>query len=67
VRSDLKGSGLGELLMHKLIAYQRSRGTRRLVATVLAENERMLQLAGELGFVAEAPNAGVRNISLALS
>ena len=50
VRSSLKGAGLGELLMHKLIRTLRERGTRRLVATVLAENRRMLDLARELGF-----------------
>ena len=50
VRSDLKGGGLGLLLMRKLIAYLRAQGTARLVATVLVENERMLKLATELGF-----------------
>jgi acetyltransferase len=50
VRSELKGSGLGLLLMQKLIAYLRSQGTQRLVATVLDYNERMLKLAKELGF-----------------
>jgi acetyltransferase len=50
VRSDLKGGGLGELLMHKLIRHLREHGTRRLVATVLAENARMLELAHDLGF-----------------
>lgn len=50
VRSDLKGGGLGELLMRKLIAHFRSRGTRRMVGDVLKENERMLELAGHLGF-----------------
>jgi acetyltransferase len=53
VRSDLKGSGLGELLMHKLIAFLRGRGTKRLVATMLTENQRMLELAETLGFVVE--------------
>ncbi len=51
VRSDQKGAGLGRLLMHKLIRTQREHGTRRLVATVLAENEGMLALARDLGFV----------------
>jgi len=51
VRSDLKGCGLGALLMHKLIRTQREHGTQRLVATVLAENQRMLALARQLGFV----------------
>jgi len=50
VRSSLKGGGLGERLMAKLIATLRERGTRRLVATVLAENRRMLELARNLGF-----------------
>jgi acetyltransferase len=50
VRSDLKGSGLGLMLMQKMIAYLRSQGTQRLVATVLDYNERMLKLARELGF-----------------
>jgi acetyltransferase len=50
VRSDLKGGGLGRLMMQKLIAYLRAQGTQRLVATVLEGNERMLKLAKELGF-----------------
>ena len=56
VRSELKGSGLGLLLMQKLIAYLRSQGTQRLVATVLDYNERMLKLAKELGFEEVAEN-----------
>ena len=51
VRSDLKGTGLGTLLMTRLIDYQRRRGTPRMVATVLHENTGMLQLAQHLGFV----------------
>lgn len=50
VRSDLKGAGMGEQLMHKLIAHLRAQGVQRLVGTVLRENERMLSLARELGF-----------------
>lgn len=50
VRSELKGGGLGLLLMRKLVAYQRSHGTVRLVANVLDHNDRMLNLAHELGF-----------------
>jgi len=49
VRSDIKGGGLGERLMRKLIAYLQHRGTQRLVGTVLQENQRMLQLARDLG------------------
>ena len=50
VRSDLKGSGLGRLLLRKLIGTLRAQGTQRLVATVLARNSPMLALARELGF-----------------
>ena len=50
VRSDLKGRGLGHLLLDKMIRYCRSRGTQRLVGDVLAVNAGMLQLARALGF-----------------
>jgi acetyltransferase len=67
VRSDLKGGGLGERLMHKLIDYHRSRGTQVLRADVLAENTRMLTLARDLGFQIDARAAGgTRSIKLAL-
>jgi acetyltransferase len=69
VRSKLKGSGLGLLLMQKMIAYLRGRGTQRLVATVLDNNERMLALARQLGFELGAggsAEAGVRDIRLKL-
>ena len=68
VRSDLKGCGLGALLMHKLIRTQREHGTQRLVATVLAENQRMLALARQLGFVQTKSGQadGTRHIHLAL-
>jgi acetyltransferase len=68
VRSELKGEGLGELLLQQMIDYLRQHGTQRLVATVLSENNRMLQLARELGF-AESPNPdepGTRWIELPL-
>ena len=50
VRSSLKGTGLGRILLGKLIDYQRANGTQQLVATVLRENQRMLELAYSLGF-----------------
>lgn len=52
VRSDLKGSGLGQRLMGKMIQHLRERGTQRLVGTVLRENTGMLELAHSLGFQA---------------
>jgi acetyltransferase len=56
VRSDLKGSGLGLLLMQKMITYLRAQGTQSLVATVLDYNERMLKLARDLGFKEVSPH-----------
>lgn len=50
IRSELKGSGLGRLLMLRIIDYVRSRGTRRIVGEVLRENRGMLKLLAQLGF-----------------
>jgi acetyltransferase len=50
VRSDLKGRGLGYLLMERIIAYARARGTAEVVGDVLAENRGMLEMCKELGF-----------------
>ena len=68
IRSDMKGLRLGPLLMQRIIDYQRSHGTQKLVATVLAENTRMLQLAHQLGFREGASDegGGVRYIELLL-
>ena len=51
VRSDIKAGGLGRLLMARMIAYLRAKGTRQLSGTVLAVNARMLALTRALGFV----------------
>lgn len=68
IRSELKGSGLGHLLMERLIDYLRASGTQQLVATVLRENTRMLDLAAELGFrdAALQPDHTTRDIVLNL-
>ncbi|CAA7615488.1 bifunctional acetate--CoA ligase family protein/GNAT family N-acetyltransferase [Magnetospirillum sp. SS-4] len=50
VRSDMKGTGLGTILMDKIIRYQRSRGTRAVYAQIMAENAAMLRLALKSGF-----------------
>jgi acetyltransferase len=50
VRSDLKGRGLGSMLMEKLIAYCRHRGTRNIVGETLPSNSAMANLARKLGF-----------------
>ena len=44
----------GRWLLTKIIAYQRSRGTQVLSATVLRENMRMLALARDLGMTQQA-------------
>ena len=66
VRSDLKGTGLGAVLMDKLIRTLRAGGTRRLVATVLKENVRMLALQRRLGFVDRGADASDGTCEIAL-
>lgn len=50
VRSDMKGKGLGTLLMDKLVRYFRAHGTQRLVGETMPENTQMKGLAKHLGF-----------------
>jgi acetyltransferase len=54
VRSDLKGLGLGWVLMRHLIRYARSDGLQSLHGTVLKENATMIQMCKELGFEVHA-------------
>jgi acetyltransferase len=49
VRSDLKHQGLGTLLLGKMVAYLKSRGTRRMASEVLSENDAMRGLARRMG------------------
>jgi acetyltransferase len=66
VRSDLKGKGLGSLLLDRLIARCRSRGLRGLTAVVLQENARMLRLAERYGFRRELAELGIAHLVLEL-
>jgi acetyltransferase len=66
VRSDLKGHGLGSLLLEKLIRYCRKRGLRRIVGEVLLQNRRMLELAASLGFTSEYARDGIVRVTLEL-
>ncbi len=50
IRSDLKGMGLGSILMNKLIAHFRQRGTRQIVGEALSDNRAMMELMRDLGF-----------------
>jgi len=66
VRSDLKGQGLGTLLMRKLIRYCRERGTRELCGDVMSENTAMLHLARSLGFRVRRTEQNVETVALNL-
>ena len=67
VRSDLKGQGLGRILMQKLIDYCRLRGTREIVGEALPQNNRIIGLVKKLGFeVFPAGEEGVRKFRLVL-
>jgi acetyltransferase len=66
VRSDLKRQGLGRLLMQKLVAYCRARGTQQLWGNVLSENAGMLHLSRSLGFRVRGIDHEVEEIALDL-
>ena len=68
VRSDLKGKGLGSILLNRLIDYCRDRGTERIVGQVLAENRQMLALARKVGFKPAPMNQdGIVQVTLELA
>lgn len=50
VRSDLKGHGLGRMLMEEIIDYARRDGIKEIWGSVLSENAAMLGLTRKLGF-----------------
>ncbi|MEA2934147.1 MAG: acetyltransferase [Variibacter sp.] len=50
VRSDLKGRGLGWLLMQLIIEYARREGLRTIEGQVLRENTTMIGMCEQLGF-----------------
>lgn len=67
IRSDLKGQGLGYVLMNKLITYFRQRGTAYMVGEMLSENTAMHDLAIHLGFTVHAEYAdGTMTLKLKL-
>jgi acetyltransferase len=67
VRSDLKGRGLGHLLMSTLIAFVRRRGTQRLVGWVLRENLPMRKLALSQGFELDETGSDVDALRFVLN
>jgi acetyltransferase len=58
VRSDLKGRGMGWMLMRRLIAYARERGTAVLFGDMLSDNRAMIKMCRELGFAFLPPGDG---------
>ncbi len=64
VRSDIKGHGLGRMLLEKLIRYCRARGIGELAGEVLQDNRRMLALSRELGFKVGPARQGVHDVTL---
>ena len=65
VRSDIKGGGLGPILMRKLIAYCRARGTQEIIGEALPQNTRVLHMVRKLGFEVR-PIAGADTLHLRL-
>jgi len=55
VRSDMKGKGLGRLLLEKMIRYAKARGLLNLVGQTLRDNQRMIALAKRLRFEVTLP------------
>ncbi len=50
VRSDFKAHGLGYRLMTEILMCARRRGLKVVIGTISADNYKMLQMVGELGF-----------------
>ncbi len=50
IRSDLKGYGLGKILMQKIIDYCRQKGTKQMSGMTMPTNRGMLMLAQKMGF-----------------
>ncbi len=67
VRSDLKGGGLGTLLMDKMIRYCRQREIKELTGYTLRENAGMQALAKKFGFLTEIDPDDKESIILRLN
>jgi acetyltransferase len=66
VRSDLKGHGLGWLLMQMIIEYARAEGIGTIEGQVLRENTSMLAMCRQLGFqiTADPDDVGICIVKL---
>lgn len=50
VRSDLKGKGMGRLLMNTIIRYCRERGTQEILGEALSYNKPLIGMVKSMGF-----------------
>lgn len=66
VRSDLKGRGIGALLLRDLAARAARQGLRTLAASVLRDNRAMLRLAARLGYRLRQENVWMVELALEL-
>ncbi|QMV16599.1 bifunctional acetate--CoA ligase family protein/GNAT family N-acetyltransferase [Vibrio spartinae] len=68
IRSDLKGLGLGRILMRKIIDYCTNKGTQQISGITMPSNQGMLSLAQKLGFHVEVDfEDGTAEMQLLLS
>lgn len=65
-RTDMRGKGLGWLLMTSIIDYAKAEGLRAIEGQVLRENTMMLAMCAQLGFTSrpDPDDAGVRLVRL---
>ncbi|SHO48297.1 bifunctional acetate--CoA ligase family protein/GNAT family N-acetyltransferase [Desulfopila aestuarii] len=68
LRKEMTGSGLGPMLMRRIIDYARNRGIGKLFGEVLTDNTPMLRLAAAFGFTCRPvrDDAGLRLLELKL-
>jgi RimJ/RimL family protein N-acetyltransferase len=67
VRSQLKGHGLGWLMMKHMIAFAKDKGLKVVHGQVMAENATMLLMCTELGFhTTNDSERGVKRVTLPL-
>jgi acetyltransferase len=68
IRSDLKGRGLGRLLMRRMIEWSKAAQMKTIFGLVLADNVEMLKLCGQLGFHVDdyMPDRNIKRVSLNL-
>jgi acetyltransferase len=67
IRSDLKAQGLGQMLMEKLVAYFRQRGTTFMVGETLSDNRALIDLINHFGFETHiVPGQGLVELRLRL-